>query len=95
VRNTILVMFILCACLTSPTGACYSQSPASISVRLDQTTGTIDPKIYGHFTEETLSGFEGSVWSELLWNRKFEILEERDIAPLFSRGRAQAGSRLH
>ncbi|MGH9845420.1 MAG: alpha-L-arabinofuranosidase C-terminal domain-containing protein [Blastocatellia bacterium] len=85
-RNTILVIFALCTCITSPTGACYSQSPASISVRLDQTTGTIDPKIYGHFTEETLSGFEGSVWSELLWNRKFEILEERDIAPPIFKG---------
>jgi alpha-L-arabinofuranosidase len=84
VRKTILVIFTLCTCIASPTGDRYSQAPGSISVRLEERMGTIDPKIYGHFTEETLSGFEGTVWSELLWNRKFEILEERDIPlPIF------------
>jgi len=85
-RNSILAIIILFACLSSPIGAFYSQSPASISVRLDQTTGTIDPKIYGHFTEETLSSYEGGVSSEMLFNRKFEIPEERDIEQLIFNG---------
>ncbi len=85
-RNSLQVVFLLCAWIASPAAACYSQSSGAITVHVDESMGTIDPRIYGHFTEETLSGFEGTVSSELLFNRKFEILEERDIAPPIFKG---------
>ena len=47
------------------------QSTASITVNVNNPLGEIDPTIYGHFTELTLSSFEGSIWSELLFNLKF------------------------
>ena len=62
-----------------------STGDGSIKVYLDEKLGPIDPQIYGHFTEMTLSSFDGSVSSELLFNRKFEIQEERpDDPPIFS-----------
>lgn len=78
-RSVISILLILWTWVISPTGAGSSQVSGLISVHLDETLGTIDPKIYGHFTELTLSSFEGSVWSDLLFNRKFEIQEERDV----------------
>lgn len=51
--------------------------PAAITVRLDQPIGPIDPRIFGHFTEEVLTSYEGGVSSEMLFNRKFEMPEDR------------------
>jgi hypothetical protein len=46
------------------------------TVELTQLVCPLDPRIYGHFTEETLTSYEGGVSSEL-FNRKFEMPEER------------------
>ncbi|MCI0662418.1 MAG: hypothetical protein L0220_15215, partial [Acidobacteria bacterium] len=59
-------------------------------MRINEPIGVIDPKVYGHFTEETLSSYEGGVSSEMLFNRKFEIPEERDIEQIIFSG-ASAG----
>jgi hypothetical protein len=57
-----------------------NRSPISeltlITVELTQLICPLDPRIYGHFTEETLTSYEGGVSSEL-FNRKFEMPEER------------------
>src|SRR5690349_23190880 len=58
--------------------AAFAADPASITVRPANSPGTISPKIFGHFTEETLSSYEGAISSELLYNRKFEIPEQRE-----------------
>jgi alpha-N-arabinofuranosidase len=52
---------------------------ATVTVHIDQHQGSIDPRIFGHYTEDTLSSYEGGVLSEMLYNRKFEMPEERDI----------------
>jgi alpha-N-arabinofuranosidase len=52
---------------------------AEITVHLSETLGTIDPRIFGHYTEETLSSYEGGISSQMLVNRKFGMPEERDI----------------
>ncbi len=57
-----------------------------INVLLNESIGVVDPKVYGHFTEETLSSYEGGVSSEMLFNRKFEVPEERDIAQIIFKG---------
>ncbi len=75
-----------CLCIISCVDAGQGQVPASISVHLNEAGGIIDPKIYGHFTEETLSSFEGGISSEMLFNRKFEIPEERDIQQIIFTG---------
>lgn len=49
----------------------------SVTVHLDQSLGSIDPRIFGHFTEQVLTSYEGGISSELLFNRKFEMPEER------------------
>ena len=59
-----------------------AQQAGQINVLLNERIGEIDPKVYGHFTEETLSSYEGGISSEMLFNRKFEILEEREIAQI-------------
>lgn len=64
------------------------QSAASITVSVNEPLGVIDPTIYGHFTELTLSSFEGAIWSELLFNRKFEASEDRDINQIIFSGTA-------
>jgi hypothetical protein len=58
---------------TSP----FAQHPAEVVVHLDRSIGTIDPLIYGHLTEETLTSWEGGVSSEMLVDRKFSVPEER------------------
>jgi alpha-N-arabinofuranosidase len=63
-----------------PLAACpppEAEKSAVITVRLDETLGPIDPRIFGHFTEEVLTSYEGGISSELLFNRKFEMPEER------------------
>ncbi len=71
---------------------CFSsfsfQSSASITIQVNETLGVIDPTIYGHFTELTLSSFEGAIWSEQVFNRKFEAPEERDINQIIFSGTA-------
>jgi alpha-L-arabinofuranosidase len=50
---------------------------ATITVQVDEKLGPIDPLIFGHFTEETLTSYEGGVISEILFDRKFSMPEER------------------
>ncbi|MGH9846412.1 MAG: alpha-L-arabinofuranosidase C-terminal domain-containing protein, partial [Blastocatellia bacterium] len=66
-------MLLLAVCMW----AASSQPPATITVHPNEALGTIDPRIFGQFTEPTLTSFEGAVLSEMLFNRKFEIPEER------------------
>jgi alpha-N-arabinofuranosidase len=63
-----------------------AQLSGQINVLLNESIGVVDPKVYGHFTEETLSSYEGAVSSEMLFNRKFEIPEERDIKQIIFKG---------
>lgn len=81
-------LLIALAILVSGFQASAQNSAASIEVRLTNPLGVIDPKIYGHFTELTLSSFEGAIWSEQLFNRKFEAPEERDINQIIFNGTA-------
>ena len=53
---------------------------AVLTVHFDRRIGVIEPRIFGHMTEETLTSYEGGVLSEMLYNRKFERGEERNIA---------------
>ena len=85
---SISMMMVLLAC--SCFNAVANQSVASINVQINEPLGVIDPTIYGHFTELTLSSFEGAIWSELLFNRKFEMPEERDINQIIFSGAAAA-----
>ena len=57
-----------------------AQNPSQAVVHLDRTLGAIDPLLWGHFTEETLSDWEGGVSSEMLADRKFSIPEARQLA---------------
>jgi len=63
--------------LLSGDAAPVTDSAAIVTVHIDQRIGPIDPRIFGHFTEETLTSYEGGVSSEMLINRKFEMPEER------------------
>jgi alpha-L-arabinofuranosidase len=56
-----------------------AQSRTVVTVHTDQPLGAIDPNIFGFFTEETLTSYEGGISSEMLFNRKFEMPEERDV----------------
>lgn len=57
----------------------WAQSRATVTVHVDRPLGAIDPNIFGYFTEETLTSYEGGVSSEMLFNRKFAMPEERDV----------------
>jgi len=61
-------------------GQATAEKTAVITVYANEPQGTIDPLIFGHFTEETLTSYEGGISSELLFNRKFEMPEERKPA---------------
>jgi alpha-N-arabinofuranosidase len=52
--------------------------PNSITIHVDHSLGEIDPQIFGHFTEETLSSWEGGASSQLLADRKFSVPELRN-----------------
>jgi alpha-N-arabinofuranosidase len=53
-------------------------APASITVHADRSRGDIAPQIFGHFTEETLTSWEGGASSQLLVDRKFSMPEARN-----------------
>lgn len=55
-------------------------SAATITVDTRRRIGSIDPRIFGYMTEETLTSYQGGILSEMLFSRKFEIPESRDIA---------------
>jgi hypothetical protein len=54
-----------------------SDQTAIVTIHTDQHVGVIDPRIFGHFTEETLGSYEGGISSEMLFNRKFAMPEDR------------------
>jgi alpha-N-arabinofuranosidase len=56
-----------------------SGDAADVTVHVDQRLGAIDPRVFGYMTEDTLTSYEGGILSEMLFNRKFEIPESRDI----------------
>ena len=69
-----------------PTLAGEAQDSASITVSIDRPLGTIDPLIFGHYTEDTLTSFEGGVSSQLIYNRKFAMPEDRDAQNFLFKG---------
>lgn len=82
-RGALCCRVLLLSCLL-PTGTgCAQSAPspsasASITVHADRQLGEIDPQIFGHFTEETLTSWEGGASSQLLVDRKFSAPEARD-----------------
>jgi alpha-N-arabinofuranosidase len=63
--------------------ACAQSAPAdpvasTITVHAGHPLGEISPQIFGHFTEETLTSWEGSASSQLLADRKFTVPEARE-----------------
>src|SRR5688572_16014038 len=80
-RKSAALFVILCAGAAASLSIGSNLSAGTITVHINEKMGAIDPRIYGHFTEMTLSSFEGSVSSEMLFNRKFEIQEERNTNP--------------
>ena len=89
-KKTVSISIILILMVSGCLNVAANQSVASINVQINEPLGVIDPTIYGHFTELTLSSFEGAIWSELLFNRKFEMPEERDINQIIFSGAAAA-----
>jgi alpha-N-arabinofuranosidase len=65
------------------------EAPAAITVHLDRLLGPIDPLIFGHYTEETLTSFDGGISSQLLYNRKFEMPEDRNAQNFLFKGTSQ------
>jgi alpha-L-arabinofuranosidase len=74
-----VVIFLIVAGISFFAGCAHAQSTsvATITVHVDKPQGMIDPQIFGHFTEETLTSWEGSASSEILVDRKFSMPEER------------------
>src|SRR5262249_49229803 len=70
-------LFVIFAAMSCLAASRWDGGPATITVRVDQRLGVIDPRVFGHFTEETLGSYEGGISSEMLFNRKFEIAEPR------------------
>lgn len=68
--------------LASGDAASRSDPGTTVTVHTDQRLGALDPRIFGYFTEETLTSYEGGILSEMLFNRKFEMPEDRTIANL-------------
>jgi len=62
---------------------------AVVTIHTDKPLGRIDPRIFGHYTEETLTSFDGGVSSQLLYNRKFEMPEDRDAKNFLFKGTSQ------
>ena len=61
-------------------------SSAVINVHPDRRIGPISPRIFGQYTEETLTSFDGGISSQLLFNRKFEMPEPRDAQNFLFKG---------
>jgi alpha-N-arabinofuranosidase len=68
--------------VASGTGCAQTTGPASatstITIHADRPRGEISPQIFGHFTEETLTSWEGGASSQLLVDRKFSEPEARN-----------------
>jgi alpha-L-arabinofuranosidase len=65
------------------------ERPAVITVHTDQPLGQINPRIFGQYTEETLTSFDGGVSSQLLFNRKFAMPEPRDARNFLFKGTSE------
>lgn len=60
-----------------------------ITVQADRPLGQINPRIFGQYTEETLTSFEGGISSQLLFNRKFAMPEPRDAKNFLFKGTSE------
>jgi alpha-L-arabinofuranosidase len=74
---------LLLVCLSLAGTGCAQATPSSavtstITIHAGHPRGTISPQIFGHFTEETLTSWEGGASSQLLADRKFSMPEARD-----------------
>lgn len=65
------------------------ESPAAITVHIDKPLGQINPRIFGQYTEETLTSFDGGISSQLLFNRKFAMPEPRDAKNFLFKGTSE------
>ena len=63
--------------------------PAVITVHTDKPLGQINPRIFGQYTEETLTSFDGGISSQLLFNRKFAMPEPRDAKNFLFKGTSE------
>jgi hypothetical protein len=61
----------------------------AITISVNRPLGVIDPRIFGHYTEDTLTSFEGGVSSQLLYNRKFAMPEDRNAQNFLFKGVSQ------
>jgi len=59
---------------------------ALVTVNTDRKLGPINPRIFGQYTEETLTSFDGGISSQLLFNRKFEMPEPRNAQNFLFKG---------
>ncbi|MGQ0634986.1 MAG: alpha-L-arabinofuranosidase C-terminal domain-containing protein [Planctomycetaceae bacterium] len=82
-RNSLFCL-VLCAVATSTVAS--ARQPATVTVYANDVLGPIDPLIFGYFTEETLGSFEGAIWSELLYNRKFGFEDRQPRVPIAQLG---------
>jgi len=62
---------------------------AVVAVHADRLMGPINLRIFGQYTEETLTSFDGGVSSQLLFNRKFEMPEPRDAQNFLFKGTSE------
>ena len=62
---------------------------AVVIVHPDRVMGPINRRIFGQYTEETLTSFDGGVSSQLLFNRKFEMPEPRDAQNFLFKGTSE------
>jgi alpha-N-arabinofuranosidase len=72
-----------------PVSADEVNQSAAITVSIDRHLGIIDPRIFGHYTEDTLTSIEGGISSQLIYNRKFAMPEDRDARNFLFKGVSQ------
>jgi alpha-N-arabinofuranosidase len=73
-----LFVLITLVCITT-----FGQQPknASINIKTDVISGTIDPKIYGQLFEHIYFSADGGLWGEMIAERSFEPEQYPGISP--------------
>src|SRR5213596_1407051 len=65
-RRTIISSTLLLTAL-----ALRAQSPATLSIEVNQTKSAVSPTLYGLMTEEINYSYDGGLYAELIRNRTF------------------------
>lgn len=63
---------IAAAAATLSMGAAALAADVAVTVRTDEVTHQVDPKVYGHFYEHIYHSANGGLWGNVVWNRSFE-----------------------